>query len=81
MRKKKMATPAMGHMGTTIRSRRESLGLTQFELGQQCGLSESEISRLEREERQPRFETVMRIAQALGLTAQELHEAPQEVPA
>lgn len=80
MRKKRMPTPAVGHMGTLIRSRREALGLTLYELGQQCGLSESELSRLEREERQPRFETVMKIAQALGVSAQDFY-TPQEVTA
>jgi len=71
------ATP----VGAYIRSRRLALGLTQAQLAVLAGVSEAEISRLEAGHRRPNFETGIRLAQALGLSAEELYRqfAPQEV--
>ena len=68
-------------MGAYIRSRRLALGLTQAQLAVRAGVSEAEISRLEAGHRRPNFETGIRLAQALGLSAEELYRqfAPQEV--
>ena len=70
-------------MGAYIRSRRLALGLSQAQLSVLAGLSEAEISRLETGHRRPNFETGIRIAQALGLSAEDLYRqlAPQEVTA
>jgi len=74
--------PAMGNFGSRVRERRLKLGLTLRELGELAGLSESELSLIERNERSPRFETGMKIAQALGMKAEDLYRTPRrKVPA
>lgn len=71
----------MGQMGTTVRTRRLELGLTLRALGEQVGLSESEMSLIERDKRRPSFEKGMKLAEVLGVTAEDLYRAPrQEVP-
>ena len=70
-------------MGAYIRNRRRSLGLSQAQLAVRAGISEAEISRLEAGHRRPNFETGIRLAQALGLSAEDLYRqlTPQEAPA
>ena len=60
-------------MGAYIRSRRLALGLSQAQLAARAGVSVAEISRLEAGQRRPNFETGIRIAQALSLSAEDLY--------
>lgn len=60
--------------GANLRSLRTAAGLSQQELGDRASLHMTEISRLERGLRDPRLETVARLATALGLPAGALVE-------
>ena len=68
------------HMGAYIRSRRLSLGLSQAQLSVLAGISEAEVSRLEAGHRRPNFDTGIRLALALGLSAEELYRQLQPCP-
>ena len=60
------------HFAANVRRRRAELGLSQEDLGHACGLHRTEISLLERGERDPRVSTVVRLARALGVRAGDL---------
>jgi transcriptional regulator with XRE-family HTH domain len=49
-----------------------SAGLTQMELANRSEMDMAEISRLERGQRSPRLDTMVRVAEALGLTIEDL---------
>ncbi len=51
---------------------RTARGLSQEALGHACDLHRTEISLLERHGRDPRLETIVRIARALDITPSEL---------
>lgn len=53
--------------GTIIGNARKRAGLTQAQLAERLGKSQSEIGRWERGEVQPSFETLQRIVAACGL--------------
>ena len=56
----------MPNVGTLIKNTRETAGLSQKKLGNACGLSDSEIMKIENGVRQkPNWENLCRIAQAL----------------
>jgi transcriptional regulator with XRE-family HTH domain len=55
-------TNALAVQVTTERARR---GLTQAELAELCGTTQSAVARLERGARPPRLDTLLRIANAL----------------
>jgi ribosome-binding protein aMBF1 (putative translation factor) len=48
-----------------VLERREAWGLSQRELAELCGTTQSAIARLERGKRPPRIDTLLRIANAL----------------
>jgi transcriptional regulator with XRE-family HTH domain len=50
-----------------LRRARQRAGLSQERLGLECGLHRTEISLLERGERDPRLSTVIRLAAGLGM--------------
>ncbi len=52
---------------SNLRSHRQRLGLSQEALGAVCGLHRTEISLLERAEREPRLSTIVRLARGLGV--------------
>ena len=54
-------------IGLSIGAYRQRHGLTQTELGARVGMSQSQVARLERMEHTPSFETLLRLADALGL--------------
>ena len=60
-----------------LRVTRRGAGLSQERLSALAGLHRTEISLLERGERDPRLSTVFRLAEALGVTAAALL-APDE---
>ena len=56
----------MPEVGQLIKSRREAAGLSQKKLGNACGLSDSEIMKIENGVRKkPNWENLCKIAQAL----------------
>ena len=62
-----------------LREHREEQGLTLDELAEKSGLHLQSIARLERGERSPSWETVLALAEALGLTPNDfLDEPPDE---
>jgi transcriptional regulator with XRE-family HTH domain len=54
-------------LATALRKQRQAAGLTLKQLSQQCGLSISYLSDLERSIRDPRLETLERIGDVYGL--------------
>jgi transcriptional regulator with XRE-family HTH domain len=59
-------------IGTRIRQRRESQGLTQAQLGERCELDRTFIGSVERGERNVSVLNLRKIAQALRVPLQEL---------
>lgn len=56
--------------GENLRSVRRRLGVSQEELGFRSGLHRTEVGLLERGERTPRLDTVIKLAGALGVEFQ-----------
>lgn len=54
-------------IGQRIKSARFNTGMTQKELAEKLGLPYQSVSQWERDERAPRLDTVIRIAQAMGV--------------
>lgn len=50
-----------------LRKERKRLGLSQEALGFRCDLNTSEVSRLERYQRDPRLATMVKLAKALEI--------------
>jgi len=57
-----------------LRAERRRLALSQEALGYSCGLDTSEVSRLERSQRDPRLATIVKLARALGIPPAQLLE-------
>ncbi len=57
-----------------LRARRLQLGLSQEAVGHVADLHPTEVSRLERAVREPRLSTIVRLAQALEVSAADLLE-------
>jgi transcriptional regulator with XRE-family HTH domain len=55
-----------------LRRARERAGISQEELGDRCGLHRTEISFLERAQREPRLSTIVKLAKALGIKPADL---------
>ena len=61
-----------GVFAANLRRYRTGAGLSQQALGYACKLHRTEISLLERGEREPRLSTIVRIARALDVSPAEL---------
>jgi transcriptional regulator with XRE-family HTH domain len=59
-------------IGKTIRLLRDEAGLTQEELAHASGINTSEISHLERGLRNPKWETMKRLARGLGVSCADM---------
>ena len=59
-------------LGAAIRQEREGRGLSQEVFAHQCGVHRTYIGSVERGERNVSLENIIRIAEALGMTASEL---------
>lgn len=67
-------------VGERIRSLRKSAGLTQKELGQKLGVSASMIGQYETNLRNPKFETLKKIAAVLNINVTELVDLSEVSP-
>lgn len=56
----------------TVRARRHELGISQSQLAESSGLHHTYISLLERSKRDPRFDTIIKLARGLDMTPAEL---------
>jgi XRE family transcriptional regulator, regulator of sulfur utilization len=63
---------AREQFAANLRQERKRLKLSQEALGEGCGLNMSEISRLERSQRDPRLATIVKLARALEIPAARL---------
>jgi len=59
-------------IGERLRALREENLLTQAQLGEAAGVSRDQVSRIERNEVDPRFSTIRKLAAALGVDPREL---------
>lgn len=59
-------------LGANIAATRRGVGLSQEEVGRRASLHRTEVGLLERGERTPRIDTVVRLAGALGVTVDHL---------
>ena len=66
------ARQARGSLGSRIRERRETVGLTQVELSTRAGIGRVTLTRIEKGAHSPRTETLTAIARALGVEVQDL---------
>jgi transcriptional regulator with XRE-family HTH domain len=66
--------PTMGavKIGGRLKELRERNLLTQAELGAAAGVSRDQVSRIERDEVDPRFSTIRKLARALNADPTEL---------
>ncbi|HEY3866145.1 MAG TPA: helix-turn-helix transcriptional regulator [Solirubrobacteraceae bacterium] len=62
-----MTMNARETFAANLRRERERLNLSQEALGERCDLHTSEISSLERAQRGPRLETIVKVAHALKI--------------
>lgn len=62
-----METPQRQHFGKTLAAERRKAGLSQEELGDRAGLHRTEVSLIERGLREPRLETLLKLARGLGV--------------
>jgi phage repressor protein C with HTH and peptisase S24 domain len=60
--------PAMGTLGSRIKSAREAKGLTQTALAKYCGVSRNSVSQWEKDETEPTGINLVKIARALGVS-------------
>lgn len=54
------------HIGMLIRQARVAMGLTQKEVAEKCGMSQTTLSAVERAT-SPRYSTIQRVADAIGV--------------
>ena len=62
-----MRTEELKKLGQIIRTRREALGFTQFELAGRSHVDRNYIGMLERGERNPSYLSLLKIAEGLGV--------------
>ena len=62
----------INQVGETVRSRRESLGLTQRSLAEKLGVEASHIAFIESGRRKPSLKLIARLADVLGIDRQRL---------
>lgn len=55
-----------------MREARKSLGMSQEDLGDKCGISRNNVGAIERGEQSPRLDNMAAIAKALGIALPEL---------
>ena len=66
--------------GDRLRALREAAGLSIYELAKRAGLSRTAVSRIEQDERQPSYETAVKLARALGVSVAAFDDPPADSP-
>jgi transcriptional regulator with XRE-family HTH domain len=66
-----------GDIGNQVRELREDALMTQEELAEAAGITKDQVSRIERGAQSPRFRTIKKLADALGVDARELRRGPR----
>jgi transcriptional regulator with XRE-family HTH domain len=69
---RRRASTVGSQLGQRIRDLRKTLSFTQEELAKKAGIGVSYLSMIERAKRMPHFETLVRLAAALGITLSQL---------
>ncbi len=69
-----MPTMAPVKIGKNLKRLRERRLLTQAQLGEAAGVNRDQVSRIERDEVEPRFSTIKKLAKALEVEPAELVE-------
>lgn len=59
-------------MGMTIASKRKEAGMTQLDLAEKMGVTDKAVSKWERDLSSPDIRTVPKLAEALGISVEEL---------
>jgi transcriptional regulator with XRE-family HTH domain len=54
-------------IGRRLRAERTKQFLTQAQLAEKAGISQKQLSKIENDEVEPRFSTILRLADALGV--------------
>ena len=67
-------------LGANLRRRRREAGLTQEQLAHLSGLHPTYVSLLERGQRNPGFEIMVKLVGALGIGADDLHDGVAWIP-
>lgn len=63
-----MSSPSERSFGSNLQSLRELRGLTQAELGKRAGMAAASISHFETGQRTPSLESLVKLADALGVS-------------
>jgi transcriptional regulator with XRE-family HTH domain len=72
MHNQKSGDPQIKRMDGTIRRLRQLRALSQRELAQRAGLDTATINRIERGKQRPMPRTIRKLADALGVTTEEI---------
>ena len=67
-----MSTMAVMHIGKTLRAKRTERFMTQEEFAKFVELSRDHLGRIKRNEHEPHFSTIKKIADRLGVDPSEL---------
>ena len=67
-----MASKLTSYIGKTIRTLRQNAGLSQEQFADKAGLHRTYVGSLERGERNPSVETLLRVAKALSVPLRSL---------
>lgn len=62
-----------------LREEREKRDISKYSLSAQCGLAQQTISYIERGLRQPSFETILRIADGIGINLEDVLKEARSV--
>ncbi|WP_433779836.1 helix-turn-helix domain-containing protein [Flavobacterium anhuiense] len=64
------------NLGIHIRQLREKKGMSQQDLGDDCGITQNQVGRIERAEINTTVKTLVKIASALDIEPKELFDFP-----
>ncbi len=67
-----MSTIAIVKIGRSVRTKRVAQFWTQEQLAREAGITQKALSKIENNEVEPRFSTILRLAKALGVEPSEL---------
>jgi transcriptional regulator with XRE-family HTH domain len=67
-----MITMAVVKIGRSVRAKRSKRFMTQEQLASAAGISPMQLVRIERDEVEPRFSTILKLAEALEVEPSEL---------